>query len=71
MLGATAALAAPRGLLPWSTRSPWSAANNRIVDRHKANGQRFEDYVEKPGFREAFLRFLATSYDDIRGAVGA
>lgn len=40
--------------------------DNMIIDRHEANGQLFGAYFEKPGFREALLRFLAGTYDEIR-----
>lgn len=42
-------------------------AEDLIVDRHEANGQLVTAYFEKPGFREAFMPFLATSYEEIRG----
>ena len=37
-----------------------------IVERHEANGQLFNAFYEKPGFREDVMKFLAGSYDDIR-----
>jgi type I restriction enzyme R subunit len=41
-------------------------AENAIIDRHESNGQLFNAYFEKPGFREALMEYLATSYDEIR-----
>ena len=41
-------------------------AESMIVDRHEANGQLFSAFFEKPGFREAMIRYLAESYDEIR-----
>jgi type I restriction enzyme R subunit len=41
-------------------------AESMIVDRHEANGQLFNAFFEKPGFREALMEFLAGSYDEIR-----
>jgi type I restriction enzyme R subunit len=43
-----------------------SRAEDAIVERHEANGQLFGAFFEKPGFREAFLDFLATTYDEFR-----
>lgn len=44
-------------------------AESMIVDRHEANGQLFNAFFEKPGFREALIRYLAESYDEIRDEV--
>ncbi|MDT0261813.1 type I restriction endonuclease subunit R [Jatrophihabitans lederbergiae] len=41
-------------------------AESMIVDRHEANGQLFNAFFEKPSFREALLKYLAESYDEIR-----
>jgi type I restriction enzyme R subunit len=41
-------------------------AEDRIVDRHEANGQLFAAFFEKPGFRDMLIRYLAGSYDEIR-----
>jgi type I restriction enzyme R subunit len=41
-------------------------AESMIVDRHEANGQLFNAFFEKPGFRDALMRYLAESYDEIR-----
>jgi len=41
-------------------------AESMIVDRHEANGQLFNAFFEKPGFRDALIRYLAESYDEIR-----
>jgi type I restriction enzyme R subunit len=41
-------------------------AENAIIDRHESNGQLFSAYFEKPGFREALMDYLASSYDEIR-----
>jgi type I restriction enzyme R subunit len=41
-------------------------AEDAIIDRHESNGQLFNAFFEKPGFREALLAFLAGSYDEIR-----
>ncbi len=43
-------------------------AEDAIVNRHEANGQLFNAFFEKPGFREKLLEYLETSYDDIRAA---
>ncbi len=37
-----------------------------IVDRHEANGQLFNAFFGKPGFRDALLKYVAESYDEIR-----
>ncbi|MGI8702635.1 MAG: type I restriction endonuclease subunit R [Nocardioidaceae bacterium] len=42
-------------------------AEDAIVDRHESNGQLFNAFFDKPGFREALLEYLAGSYDEIRG----
>ncbi|MEO6701271.1 MAG: type I restriction endonuclease subunit R, partial [Jatrophihabitantaceae bacterium] len=44
-------------------------AESLIVDRHEANGQLFNAFFEKPGFRDALIRYLAESYDEIRDEV--
>jgi type I restriction enzyme, R subunit len=44
-------------------------AESMIVDRHEANGQLFNAFFEKPGFRDALIRYLAESYDEIRDEV--
>src|SRR5664279_4916510 len=41
-------------------------AENAIIERHESNGQLFNAYFEKPGFREALMEYLASSYDEIR-----
>ena len=41
-------------------------AEDMIVDRHEANGQLFNAFFEKPGFRDALIKYLAESYDEIR-----
>ncbi len=41
-------------------------ADDAIVDRHESNGELFDAYFSKPGFREALLEYLASSYDEIR-----
>jgi type I restriction enzyme R subunit len=41
-------------------------AEDAIIERHESNGQLFNAFFEKPGFREAFLEYLASSYDEIR-----
>jgi type I restriction enzyme R subunit len=41
-------------------------ADQMIVDRHQANGELFDAYFAKPGFREAFLAYLAATYDEFR-----
>ena len=41
-------------------------AEDAIVDRHESNGQLFNAFFEKPGFREALMEYLAGSYDEIR-----
>lgn len=41
-------------------------AESMIVDRHEANGQLFNAFFEKPGFRDALIRYLAESFDEIR-----
>ena len=41
-------------------------AEDAIVDRHESNGQLFNAFFEKPGFRDALLTYLAGSYDEIR-----
>jgi len=41
-------------------------AEDAIIDRHQANGMLFNAFFEKPGFREALLDYLATSYEEIR-----
>jgi type I restriction enzyme, R subunit len=40
-------------------------AEERIVDRHEANGQLFAAFFEKPGFRELLIKYLSGSYDEI------
>jgi type I restriction enzyme R subunit len=42
-------------------------AEDAIVERHESNGQLFNAFFEKPGFREKLLDYLAESYDEIRG----
>lgn len=37
-----------------------------IIDRNESNGQLFNAFFEKPGFREVLMTYLATSYDEIR-----
>ena len=41
-------------------------AEEMIVDRHESNGQLFNAFFERPGFREKLLEYLAESYDEIR-----
>jgi len=41
-------------------------AEDAIVERHESNGQLFNAYFEKPGFRDALMEYLAGSYDEIR-----
>jgi type I restriction enzyme R subunit len=41
-------------------------AENMIIDRNEANGQLFNAFFEKPGFRDLLMGFLAESYDEIR-----
>jgi type I restriction enzyme, R subunit len=41
-------------------------AEDSIIERHEANGQLFNALFEKPGFREALMEYLATSYEEIR-----
>jgi type I restriction enzyme, R subunit len=41
-------------------------AEGAIIERHESNGQLFNAYFEKPGFREALMEYLASSYDEIR-----
>jgi type I restriction enzyme R subunit len=41
-------------------------AEDSIIERHEANGQLFDALFEKPGFREALMEYLATSYEEIR-----
>ena len=41
-------------------------ADNAIIERHTANGELFNAYFEKPGFRDAFLAFLRQTYTEIR-----
>jgi len=41
-------------------------AHDAIVDRHESNGQLFNAYFEKPGFRDALLGYLADAYEEIR-----
>ena len=41
-------------------------AEDLIVERHEANGQLFGAFFEKPGFRDALLKHLADTYDEIR-----
>jgi len=41
-------------------------AEDAIIERHESNGQLFNAYFEKPGFREALMEYLASSYDEIR-----
>ncbi|MGI8761472.1 MAG: type I restriction enzyme subunit R domain-containing protein [Jatrophihabitantaceae bacterium] len=41
-------------------------AEDAIVDRHESNGQLFNAFFEKPGFRDALMTYLAGSYDEIR-----
>jgi type I restriction enzyme, R subunit len=41
-------------------------AEDAIIERHESNGQLFNAYFEKPGFREALMECLASSYDEIR-----
>jgi type I restriction enzyme, R subunit len=41
-------------------------AEDAIIERHESNGQLFNAFFEKPGFREKLLEYLAESYDEIR-----
>jgi type I restriction enzyme, R subunit len=41
-------------------------AEDAIIERHESNGQLFNAFFEKPGFREKLLEYLADSYDEIR-----
>lgn len=41
-------------------------AEDAITERHESNGQLFNAFVDKPGFREKLLEYLAGSYDEIR-----
>jgi type I restriction enzyme R subunit len=40
--------------------------DDAIVDRHEANGQLFNAFFEKPGFRDAVIKYLSATYDEIR-----
>jgi type I restriction enzyme R subunit len=42
-------------------------AEDLILDRHEANGELFSAFFEKAGVRQAFLKYLADSYDEFRG----
>ena len=46
-------------------------AEEAIIDRHESNGMLFNAFFEKPGFREALLKYLGTAYEEIREAAGA
>ncbi|MEV4462566.1 type I restriction endonuclease [Micromonospora echinofusca] len=46
-------------------------AEDAIVDRHESNGQLFNAFFDKPGFREALMEYLAASYDEIRRENGS
>jgi len=39
-------------------------ADDLIIERHEANGQLFEATFDKPGVRELFMKYLASSYDE-------
>ena len=41
-------------------------ADDAIIERHEANAALFNAFFEKPGFRDAFIRFLAQAYPEIR-----
>jgi hypothetical protein len=41
-------------------------AEDAIIERNESNGQLSNAYFEKPGFREALMEYLASSYDEIR-----
>ena len=41
-------------------------AEDAIIERHESNGQLFNAFFEKPGFRQKLLEYLAESYDEIR-----
>lgn len=41
-------------------------AEDMIIERHESNGQLFNAFFDKPGFREKLLEYLAESYDEIR-----
>ncbi len=41
-------------------------ADAAIIERHEANTDLFNAYFEKPGFRDAFITFLAQAYPEIR-----
>jgi type I restriction enzyme R subunit len=41
-------------------------AEDAIVERHESNGELFSAFFEKPGFRDALMEYLASSYDEIR-----
>ncbi|WAX55528.1 type I restriction endonuclease [Jatrophihabitans cynanchi] len=41
-------------------------AEDAIIERHESNGQLFNAFFDKPGFREKLLEYLAESYDEIR-----
>lgn len=46
-------------------------AENAIIDRHQANGMLFNAFFEKPGFREALLKYLGTAYEEIRAGAAS
>ncbi|MGI8869443.1 MAG: type I restriction enzyme subunit R domain-containing protein, partial [Mycobacteriales bacterium] len=41
-------------------------AEDKMIERNEANGQLFNAFFDKPEFREMFLAYLETSYDEIR-----
>jgi hypothetical protein len=41
-------------------------ADNAMIERHEANAVLFNAFFEKPGFWDAFIRFLAQAYPEIR-----
>ena len=41
-------------------------ADAAIIERHEANTELFNAFFDKPGFRDAFITFLAQAYPEIR-----
>jgi type I restriction enzyme R subunit len=46
-------------------------AEDAIIERHESNGELFNAFFDKPGFREALLEYLVGSYDEIRDEDGS